>query len=69
MTVQERELRELAAVLAEAEKRQAEDYLLFMSTGGYSSYQAQRMAEAKNVVEVRTAQAEYEIALARLKRA
>ena len=67
MTAQERDLREQSVILAEAELRMAEDYLLFMQSGS-SSYQAQRMAEAKNIVEVRTAQAEYEIALARLKR-
>lgn len=69
MTQQEINLRAAAMDLAEAEKRMAEEYLLFMQTGQYTSYQAQRMAEAKNIVEVRTAQAEHEIALARLKRA
>lgn len=65
----EQELRDAAFGVAVAESSLAEEYLLLMSGGKYQTWQAQKMAEFKRGDELRRAQAHYEIALARLKRA
>jgi len=65
----EAQLRDRTDELIAAEKALAEEYLLLMGSGNYQTWQAQKMAEFRRAAAVRKAQAEYEIALARLKRA
>lgn len=62
------DVRVAANKLAEAERKLAETYLLNLATGK-PTWQAQKMAEVELGPDLRRAQAEYEIALARLRRA
>lgn len=61
------ELRRRASELADAEKKLAEEYLLHIAAG-QQTWQAQKMAEHRYLKDVLLARAEYEIALARLRR-
>lgn len=67
IAVYETNLRQAAEVLAEAERRLHEEYLLIVASG-VNTFQAQKMADVAYLATVRRAQAEYEIALSRLRR-
>lgn len=66
MTRSEDGLRKAAAVLATAEEALAQEYLRLV-VAGVPTWQAQKQAELELLRAIRVAQAEYEIAAARLR--
>lgn len=63
----EKRVREAALELSRSERNLAQEYLLRLAAG-INTFQAQKMAEVDLLPSVREAQAEYEIALNRMRK-